>query len=299
MTNNKNAYWRNISLVTLGVMASVCLALLIGFSHRLAESYLHPGRVQRPAGNTPALAGVRFQDVRLTTQDGVILSAWYTPSQNGRVILVAHGYGSVREWRLHAALAHIGYGVLSWDARAHGESGGTTVSWGYNERLDVEAALDYARLQPGVAHVGALGQSMGAATLVKAAAERPGIEALVLDSSFAAIGDMVDRQIPIVTLWPFTIFFLEQGAGVTMNDVRPVDDIRRISPRPVFIIQGGADSVIPSDSAQRLYAAAGEPRSMWLAPGVAHADCFRAMSEIYLGRVTGFFESAFGDDDAH
>ena len=54
-----------------------------------------------------------------------------------------------------------GYGVLAWDFRAHGASGGDTCSLGYYEQLDAEAALDYALAQPGVKHIGRVGRLDG------------------------------------------------------------------------------------------------------------------------------------------
>lgn len=84
-------------------------------------------------------------------------------------------------------LAREEYGVLAWDARAHGESDGEISTLGYKEVLDVKAALDFALAQPEIKHVGAWGGSIGGATMIRAAAEFPQIEALVVDSSFSSV----------------------------------------------------------------------------------------------------------------
>jgi fermentation-respiration switch protein FrsA (DUF1100 family) len=69
-----------------------------------------------------------------------------------------------------------------------------------------------------------------------------------------------------------------------------VDDITLISPRPVFLIQGLRDRMVPLDSAQRLYNAAGEPRRMWLEPDVPHLNMYAYYKTRYTKRVIKFFD---------
>lgn len=288
-------YWLNLlsfalTVVLLGGLAGLVYAGYIG-----ANAYVHPVRYQRPADETPALLTVPYQDIVLTTQDGLTLKAWYTPSQNGAVILVAHGFGGARSVNWHALFARYGYGVLSWDARAHGESGGSVSTFGYSEILDVKAAADFALAQPDVKRVGAWGGSMGAVTVIRAAAHQPQISAVVADSAFPAVDEMVVRVSPFAPLTPFIRFFAEQASGVKAEQHRPVEVIGEISPRPVFIIQGEADRTIPPDSAERLYAAAGEPRQLWTEPGVGHVAMYRSFGAEYERRVIEFFNQALLD----
>jgi fermentation-respiration switch protein FrsA (DUF1100 family) len=254
---------------------------------------LHPPRYQRTVEDTPANFGVPFQDIRLITTDGLTLRAWFTPTQNGNIILVAHGYGAARSAEMHALFARHGFGVLSWDARAHGESEGDLCTFGYYELLDVEAALKFAQQQGGAKHIGAYGVSMGAGTLIIAASQLPEIEAVVADSAFPAIEEMLDSAIPTPFLRPFIQFFMKQQTGKSEEDVRPIDDIPKISPRSVFIIQGADDTTIPPDSARQLFDAAGEPRFLWIGENVGHASMFEEMPLEYTERVIEFFEEAF------
>jgi len=75
--------------------------------------------------------------------------------------------------------------------------------------------------------------------------------------------------------------------------VQPVDHVGQLSPRPVFLIQGLADQVVPPGSAQRLYDAAGAPRKLWLQPDIGHLGMYGVLPEEYERRVVGFFESVF------
>jgi fermentation-respiration switch protein FrsA (DUF1100 family) len=181
--------------------------------------------------------------------------------------------------------------VLAWDFRGHGASGGELVTLGYHETLDVEAALAFALAQPDVEHVGGWGGSMGAVTMIRAAAKNPEIEAMVADSPFATLEDELDLRVPYPLLNPLIRAFAERETGLRLDLVRPVDDIRRISPRPVFLIQGMGDTMVPLDSAERLFAAAGEPRELWTEPAVPHLNMYAYYRERYTRRVIKFFDA--------
>jgi uncharacterized protein len=181
--------------------------------------------------------------------------------------------------------------VLAWDFRGHGGSGDETVTLGYHETLDVEAALAYALSRPEVEHIGGWGGSMGAVTMIRATAQYLQIEALVADSPFVTLEDELDLRVPVPLLNPLVRAFAESETGLHLDMVRPVDDIGRINPRPVFIIQGMGDTMVPPDSAERLYAAAGDPRELWIEPGVPHLNMYAYYRERYTKRVIKFFDT--------
>ena len=285
-------YWLKLLLFGLLSLSIGLSGVILQFSRRTALGYVHPLRSLPQAGETPDHLGIPYQDVTLLTQDGLRLSAWYTPPENGAVILVAHGFGGYRSMDMHALFARHGYGVLSWDFRAHGDSEGDLSTLGYYEALDVEAALDFALRQSNVEQVGAWGSSMGAVAVIEAAARRAEIGAVIADSAFPTLEDALHQAVSLAVLRPIIRFFAERESGVRVDVLRPVDQVGRISPRPVFIIQGASDDFIPPDSIQRLYEAAGEPRSFWLGTGVGHAQMFNTYPDQYEQRVIAFFDSS-------
>jgi fermentation-respiration switch protein FrsA (DUF1100 family) len=160
---------------------------------------------------------------------------------------------------------------------------------GLLESRDVEAALDFALGKPEVDHVGAYGASMGAAALIEAAARRKEIGALALEGAFPTLEEQFLRTVDIEILRPFVRFFAEREAGLSISELRPIDQIASIQPRPVYILHGEADRIIPSDSGQRLYAAAGEPRMLWLEPDVGHVGMYAADVQRFEQRLLRFF----------
>jgi fermentation-respiration switch protein FrsA (DUF1100 family) len=284
-------YILNLLGAAVAALLAIGLGGLLWFSHQQAYNYVHPRRLEPPSGEYLRQNGVEYRELELLTFDGVRLAAWYTPSKNDALILVAHGYGDRRSEDFFSLFAEHGYGVLAWDFRGHGVSGGEMVTLGYNEVLDVEAALAYALAQPDVDHIGGWGGSMGAVTMIRAAAQHPEIEALVADSPFATLEDELDLRVPYPLLNPLIRFFAERETGLHLDLVRPVDEIGLINPRPVFLIQGMGDTMIPLDSAERLYAAAGEPRELWTEADVPHLNMYAYYRTRYTKRVIKFFDT--------
>ena len=282
-------YWVRLILVTALSLLITFAGTVLWVSYRQTMNYLHPPR-QIASGELLRAYGIDFQEVELMTEDNLKLSAWYTLPQNGAVILIAHGYGGSRTEHYHALFASHGYGVVSWDFRAHGQSEGDFSSLGYYEVLDARAALDFALAQPGVKHVGAWGGSMGAVTMIRATARYPEIEALVADSPFPTLTEEMDLRVPFPLMRSLIRFFAEQESGVTVDSVRPLDDITHISPRPVFLIQGMDDGMVPLDTAERLYDAAGEPRQLWTEKDVPHLNMYAFYKTRYTKRVIKFFD---------
>jgi uncharacterized protein len=284
-------YWRNLFVFALSIFLAGGIFVVLFFSYQGAYSYTHPNRVRRQTGDNPSRFGIPFQTLELTTKDDIKLAAWYTPTQNGALVLVLHGYAGSRSAQMHSLFARHGFGVLSWDARAHGESQGEVCTFGYREsRFDVQAALEFVDSLADIEHIAAFGESMGAATLIQATADHPQIEALIADSAFAAIEDMLARVVPSPLLQPGIKFFVENETQLEMDDLRPVDVITRISPRPIFIIQGDSDQTVPPDSALRLFQASGEPKRLWVEEGVGHVGTFAAMPQEYEQRLVGFLD---------
>jgi dipeptidyl aminopeptidase/acylaminoacyl peptidase len=288
---NTFRYFLNLFVAALTALLFFGLGGTLWFSHQQAYNYVHPRRLEPTSSDLLRENGILYQEIELLTSDGVRLAAWYTPPENDALILVAHGYGARRSEDFYALFAEHGYGVLAWDFRGHGASGGNLVTLGYHETLDVKAALDYALAQPGVEHIGGWGGSMGGVTMIRATAQYPEIEALVADSPFATLEDELNFRVPYPLLKPLIRFFAERETGLRLELLRPVDEIGSISPRPVFLIQGMGDTMVPINSAERLYEAAGEPRQLWTEADVPHLNMYVFYRTRYTKRVIKFFDT--------
>lgn len=286
----KIRYWLNLFNATVGFVVAGGLVFILLFTNRWTKAALYPVRHDLPTGDLLRSKNIPFEEVTLTTTDGLSLAAWYTPPQNNAVILVAHGYNDNRPESFHVMFARNGYGVLSWDFRAHGGSEGELSTLGYYEQMDVAAALEFALAQAGVEHVGAWGGSMGAATLILSAAEQPEIEALVADSAFPSLDSVMQLNMPVKLFQPFILFWGEYYSGMEFEAVNAEAVIHAISPRPVFIIDGWEGGAVEMNAPYRLYDAALEPKELWVEDGVSHLGMYGNNPARYERKVIRFFD---------
>ncbi|HVW04478.1 MAG TPA: alpha/beta hydrolase [Vicinamibacterales bacterium] len=264
----------------------------------------NPIETRRLPTRTPIDVGLIYDEVAITTSDGLRLVGWYVPGTNGAVVLAQHGYKSQRGEMLDEAvmLHRHGYSVLITTMRAHDMSDGRLLTFGAKEIPDLEAWAQFAMHQPGIdpARVGIIGNSLGGTLAIETAAQMPAIKAIVANSPFSSLNDTIETSVRFFTgLPPFPFaplirFWAERETGIDVNDVDATRWIGRITPRPILLMQGGADVVISTSSGQRLYDAARDPKELWFDPQVAHARFDTARPEEYERRVVKFFDAAIG-----
>jgi uncharacterized protein len=79
--------------------------------------------------------------------------------------------------------------------------------------------------------------------------------------------------------------------GFDLRAVRPVEQLRFIEPRPLMLVHGQADRLVPVGHARAL-AAAAPWAGVWLLEGIEHAGAFDDDPELYTLRVIEFFDEA-------
>jgi len=293
-----NKWQRLAVVVSAEIILAACVALVL-VANLFADVLLrNPANERYRSLAQSTLTG--YQQITLTTQDGVRLSAWYLPSQNGAAIILLHGYKAdhAQMFPVAAMLVRHGYGVILPDLRGHGQSEGEEITFGYHERRDVQAIYQYLITQPKVdaERIGVLGNSMGSAIAISYAAENPEIKAVVAQSPYISLDDMVATNIkrlvnlPPFPLAPMILFFAERKAGFQAEALAPLRHIRQISPRPVLIMMGGKDTWANPEGGRQLYAAAGEPRELWFDPELSHLEFQEKRADEFEQRVVAFFD---------
>jgi len=253
----------------------------------------------------PARYGLQYEKVSFETTDGLTLRGWFIPAAStGRprpgacaTILVGHGYPFDKANILrHALFLHGRFHLLLFDFRYFGESDGWYTTAGLLETRDVDAAVSYLKQRPGIdaGRIGAFGFSMSAASFLLA--EHPDIRAIVGDSPYASLEDLVGRQFfffPGPMKWPFvalTKLYARILLGVKVADAAPAQVVKRLK-TPLLIIHGDADSQIPVEHAYQLRANADpESTEVWIVQGADHGLAHAFTGDQYEVRVRHFFE---------
>jgi fermentation-respiration switch protein FrsA (DUF1100 family) len=237
-----------------------------------------------------------YTDVSFETDDGLTLRGWYIPSRNRAAVVLSHPLAGNRIAVLDVAkvLARNGYGVLLFDLRAHGESEGERLPFGGDEAEDVRAAAAYVQTRPDVdpLRVGAMGLSLGAQVSILGATGSDAIQAVVADGLCCTTFE--DWPPPkSVSDWlytPYDLVFYEMlrwRTGVS-DPVSVQAAIAGIAPRPILLIGGESERNL----VEHHYAAAGEPKTLWIIPEAGHIDGLRVAPKAYEERIVRFFDQA-------
>jgi pimeloyl-ACP methyl ester carboxylesterase len=219
----------------------------------------------------------------LVTTDGVPIDAAHLPGDSDLAIVLAHGFTLSWQrpavWQVATRLNRVG-GVVTFDFRGHGRSGGLS-TMGDRETRDLEVAVAYAR-ELGYRRIATVGFSMGASIVVRHAALVGGVDAVVSVSgpgrwyfrgtkSMRRVHWAVERRLGRVV----TRTLLNTRVSPVRWDpvpLPPAEAAARIAPIPLLVVHGDQDLYFPTDHAQQLYAAAGDPKELWIVPGFGHAE---------------------------
>ena len=82
----------------------------------------------------------------------------------------------------------------------------------------------------------------------------------------------------------------EREGGYRASEIDATASIKKVSPRPIFLLQGGADVVISPSSGQRLFDAAAEPKELWFEPELGHVQFLAKRPEEFERRLVGFYD---------
>lgn len=257
--------------------------------------FYHPSK-QRFA--QPETIGLPYTGLFFDSLDGTRLHGWFFPAApaphdpggDARPATVIQFHGNAENITTHHRsvvwLAHAGFNVFVFDYRGYGASGGRPGRAGIQN--DAVAAIRYIRGRPEVDpdRLVLFGQSVGAAVTVTAAAAAPaGVRAVVIEGAFASYRGIAREKLAGSALtwalqWPLALLISDRWS--------PVEAIGQLAPIPVLIVHGTTDPVVPFHHAERLLAAAREPKTLWAVFGGGHGDTFTRYGAVYRPALVGY-----------
>ena len=238
--------------------------------------------------------GIAHQIIEYPSLNGKSLTAILFPTPQapkGTVVFFHGNFGNVsNHFPLCLFLTRNGFDVLIFDYEGYGASEGrptpkTTVEDGI---ATVRYALTHNRNPEG--GVAVFGQSLGGAVAVVVAAREPLVKAAVIEAGFTSYRAMTryfHKQHHLAwVLYPFFPIPISQTYD-------PIRFVGLISPRPLLIIHGDKDNIVPAFMSQQLYEAAREPKKLWIIPGADHPGYPNGFRKQYEEEISAFFTSAF------
>lgn len=262
-----------------------------------------------PHHTEPGALGLAFETLRIGTENGKSLHAWFIPgparaavaeaevaTAAAPAVLVMHGWGGNAALMLPLArpLHEAGYATLFVDARCHGASDDDSFASLPRFAEDTEHAFAWLSEREGVdpARIALLGHSVGAGAVLFAASRTPQVAAVVSVAAFSHPAAMMRRwlaakRIPEKPIGRYILDYVQKTIGYRFDDIAPVTTISRIR-RPVLLVHGADDEVVPIDEAMQIYAMRGDtPVELMTLTG--DHESFADL-EHHMGRLVGFLD---------
>lgn len=251
--------------------------------------------------------GIPYEQVSFPTADGLTLRGWFFPNKDLHAPAILYAPGTANDQRqglsLVAPLHQAGFQVLLFSYRGHGNSQGDRFgfSYGARESQDIDAAVHYLSETRQIQRIGVIGHSAGAVSAILSASRNPRIDALVAASPYATLEEIWEENRPAFFPKPIYQFFtrlFEMRKNFSRRQVRPLDVIEQIAPRPVMLVHGLNDQRVSVEQAQSLFAAARQPKEIIWISGASHAQVRSPGLDNLIKQIVQFFDASFNSTAA-
>ena len=271
---------------TIGLIAASLIAISIFARYMLILDRMMIYFPQRDLAATPSDVGLAYEDARLTASDGTRIHGWHIPGRRDTTLLWFHGNSGNISHRLDNILIlnqRLGVGILIIDYRGYGQSEGKPSESGLY--MDAEAALEYLISETGLdaeRDIILMGRSLGAGVAVEMAT-RHKVRGVILESGFTSIREMAASSGS----------FLPTSIAMLLFEAR-YDSLSKIGlvKSPAMILHGDRDDTVPYWMAEKLYAAANDPKTLYPIRGASHNDTVYIGGEAYLNALEAFIDKS-------
>ena len=263
-------------VLAVAVVLYVSVGLLVKYTNVINQLIYFP---ESTIYQDPGDLGLEFEDVYLTTSDGVRIHGWFVPGSGGPTLLWFHGNGgniSHRVDNIAGLNQRLGVNILIIDYRGYGLSKGSPNEQG--TYLDAEAAVAHALSRPDVdpERLVLFGRSLGCAVAAEMAL-RHDVYAVVLESPFTSISGMASRAYPFLP-----------GLGLLVGKMYDTLGKAARIEAPVMVLHGDSDEIVPFEMGREVFEAATEPKRFYRIRGAGHNDTYAVGGAPYLDALGSF-----------
>lgn len=265
--------------------------IMVIFLSGCSSVFFQPQNIQYM---TPDEIGLVYEDVYFRSSDGLMLHGWLLPARGKAKGTVLFLHGNAQNISTHIAsvywLPAQHYNVFLPDYRGYGLSEGSPSLAGVQDDINSAMAYLLQRADIDTERIVILGQSLGGSSAIYNVAHSPyrqKIKALIAESAFSNYRGIAREKLASFWLtWP-----LQWPLALTIDDdYSPLPVVAKVSPIPLLIIHGDQENIVPLPHGQALFAAAAQPKEMWVVPNGGHIEAFRHKEYQerllqYLGRI--------------
>lgn len=295
---NKKILFLSIFIFIIGLIG-ICALLVIDYAvkrRKKDEPSFHLSPSQEKW-----LKQQQIEHVQITSFDGLMLRGLLIKAkqESDKMVIAIHGYrmNNLKEYAKYLQFYHdAGFHILLPDNRAHGQSEGKYIGFGYLDKFDCLQWIDFVEKQSQkniqiILH----GISMGSATVLMASGEplSQAVKCIISDCGYSSMMEEVKhaiQQTPIPSIMMKPAAFLSRyHAGYDFKKVSTIEQVKK-SHTPTLFIHGDQDNFVPTKMVYELYGACPSQKELLIVKGAKHAQSFDVDPDLYQRTVLSFIQ---------
>jgi fermentation-respiration switch protein FrsA (DUF1100 family) len=248
------------------------------------------------------------EEVKIKSNFGYNLSGTYIKNsvKTRNTMVVVHGFRGTRWESMKYADMYLdlGYNVLIYDSRYHGNSEGKDITLGYMEKSDLDNCVKWVNKKNAGGIIGVHGESLGGVTALlhsKKNEESKLVKFYIADCAYSDLREMIDFLLKenlkyynsmigkFVSFYCNVVAFVR--SGFTLYSISPISAIKDVE-TPIMFIHGVDDEYIPPSMSIDMYRLKKGKKSIYIAPASGHSQAYLFNKEEYTNKVKIFIEQA-------
>ena len=248
---------------------------------KLPEGDIYKQEYDRAISFIKVLNEIDYEKVTIRSRDGKTLAARYYHVADGAPVHIEfHGYRSRATTDfcgINVLVRDLGHNTLLVDQRAHGESGGKSITFGIKERYDCLDWANYVIDRFGKdTKIVLSGLSMGGATVLMASElDLPeNIVGIMADCPYSSPKEIIKQEcekmkLPANLAYPFVRLGAIIFGGFDPSASTAKDAVKKAKV-PILIIHGENDDFVPCQMSREIYDACTSDKTLVTIPKAAH-----------------------------
>jgi fermentation-respiration switch protein FrsA (DUF1100 family) len=297
--------WQSFILKTiLGLCALGVFGMVLLMIKQESMLYVPKSPYQTPEENvenynSPADRGLKFDDVFLTTKDGIKLHGWHMSldfSQQKDTVVFMHentgNLGMSLDY-FETLVKKVQVNVLCVAYRGYSKSEGQASEQGL--LIDAKAIANFISTSDKISdkkRVFLIGRSLGGAVALSLLSEGGQVfRAAIIENAWTSISEMVDIFYPVLKLFPIVKVFMLKMRWDNLQKIKTVTC-------PLMFVSGDRDTFVLTEMTQRLYDEyAGKKRDLYVVKGGNHNNTWVVGGEMYINKLRQFIAAHRQDSE--